>query len=253
MDPVEEQAQEIEILQSIYPDELEFLNDSQTQFQIRVDLDLQSDRKHSFYLIVKYPATYPEVTPNLSIEIAAQQGDEEEEVSQQQHANLSDGDESDEDSKNIQLALHMAETIDFTKEDLNKLLGKLNDEAQVNIGMPSIFTLVSVLKDEAECLFQQKLDFANQQFERKRKELEKIEQKKFQGTKVTKESWLEWRNKFREEMRFDKIDERKKFEMHGGRLTGKEIFERGLAGNEDDVEENEQEEKLADGVGKIAV
>ncbi|EDK46902.1 hypothetical protein LELG_05083 [Lodderomyces elongisporus NRRL YB-4239] len=250
MDPAEEQAQEIEILQSIYPDELEFLNDSQTQFQIQLNLDVPSERRHGLILVVKYPASYPEVIPDLRVEIVEQEDDEDDGQNSDE-----DDDEDDEERKATKLALHMAETIEFEREDLSKLLSKLNEEAELMLGMPSIFTLATVLKEEAENLFESKLDAAEKEFEKRRNEREKVEQQKFQGTKVTPENWLEWRNKFRAEMQVDKKDELRKQEMHNGRMTGKEIFEKGLAKeDEGDTETNgDDQDKLAEGVSKVTV
>lgn len=249
MDHQEEQTQEIEILQSIYPDELEFLNEAQTHFQIRINLDTESERKHALNLVVKYPKTYPEVVPELHIEVA-----EAEENEDGDYEGESDDDDEDEEAKQTRLALNMAETIEYERGDLSKLLSKLNEEAEIGIGMPSIFTLVTVLKDEAESLFNEKLTTKTKEFERKRNELEKIEQQKFQGTKVTPESFNQWRLKFRQEMKFEEKDELKMQQMHGGRLTGKQIFERGLAGTEEeDVNGGVEGDDLVEGVKNIAV
>lgn len=249
MDHQEEQTQEIEILQSIYPDELEFLNEAQTHFQIRINLDTESERKHALNLVVKYPKTYPEVVPELHIEVA-----EAEENEDGDYEGESDDDDEDEEARQTRLALNMAETIEYERGDLSKLLSKLNEEAEIGIGMPSIFTLVTVLKDEAESLFNEKLTIKTKEFERKRNELEKIEQQKFQGTKVTPESFNQWRLKFRQEMKFEEKDELKMQQMHGGRLTGKQIFERGLAGTEEeDVNGGVEGDDLVEGVKNIAV
>lgn len=249
MDHQEEQTQEIEILQSIYPDELEFLNEAQTHFQIRINLDTESERKHALNLVVKYPKTYPEVVPELHIEVA-----EAEENEDGDYEGESDDDDEDEEARQTRLALNMAETIEYERGDLSKLLSKLNEEAEIGIGMPSIFTLVTVLKDEAESLFNEKLTIKTKEFERKRNELEKIEQQKFQGTKVTPESFNQWRLKFRQEMKFEEKDELKMQQMHGGRLTGKQIFERGLAGTEEEEGNGGVEgDDLAEGVKNIAV
>ncbi|CCG24959.1 hypothetical protein CORT_0G02800 [Candida orthopsilosis Co 90-125] len=249
MDHQEEQTQEIEILQSIYPDELEFLNEAQTHFQIRINLDTESERKHALNLVVKYPKTYPEVVPELHIEVA-----EAEENEDGDYEGESDDDDEDEEAKQTRLALNMAETIEYERGDLSKLLSKLNEEAEIGIGMPSIFTLVTVLKDEAESLFNEKLTTKTKEFERKRNELEKIEQQKFQGTKVTPESFNQWRLKFRQEMKFEEKDELKMQQMHGGRLTGKQIFERGLAGTEEeDGNGGVEGDDLVEGVKNIAV
>ncbi|KAI5970219.1 GIR2 [Candida margitis] len=253
MDHQEEQSQEVEILQSIYPDELEFLNDSQTHFQIRTNLDTDSERKHALYLVVKYPKTYPEVVPDLHIEVAEVEGDRE---GDSDDAGYDDDEDEDEEAKQTRLALNMAETIEYERDDLSKLLSKLNEEAEISIGMPSIFTLVTVLKDEAESLFNDKLIAKTNEFERKRNELEKIEQQKFQGTKVTRESYNEWRLKFRQEMKFEEKDQLKMQLMHGGRLTGKQIFERGLAGTEEEDGAGNggiEGDELAEGVKNISV
>ena len=249
MDYQEEQSQEIEILQSIYPDEIEFLNDLQTHFQIRINLDTESERKHALKLVVKYPKTYPEVIPELHIEVAELEDDEGDDFQDDD-----EDDDEDEEAKQTRLALNMAETIEYERDDLSELLSKLNEEAEIGIGMPSIFTLVTVLKDEAESLFNEKLALKTKEFERKRQELEKIEQQKFQGTKVTPASFNEWRLKFRQEMKFEEKDELKRQQMHGGRLTGKQIFERGLAGTEEEEGNGGVEgDDLAEGFKNIAV
>ncbi|EGW30057.1 uncharacterized protein SPAPADRAFT_63673, partial [Spathaspora passalidarum NRRL Y-27907] len=191
MDPAEEQQQELEVLESIYPDELTVI--SPTHFIIRVQLDTPSQRKHYLDLIVRYPPTYPEVIPNLDLEIPEISEEEED-------SDDDDEDEDDDDTKAIKLALNMAEVIEFTRDELALLLSKLNEEAELNIGMPSVFALTTQLKDEAEALFVQILETRQKEYEREREEREREEQKKFIGTKVTKESYLEWRDKFRAEM-----------------------------------------------------
>ncbi|KAG7734931.1 hypothetical protein KL948_000497 [Ogataea haglerorum] len=200
MDYLEEQKQEIEILQSIYPDELERVSD--TEFRVSLLLDTSTDRKHTLILNVKYPETYPEVVPQLSIE--------------QEH------DEAPESTLNI------PETVEFDKDDLLDLLEAVNQNAEENVCMPSIFTLTSLLKEHAETLFQEKVAALEKKHEEDRRAREYEEQKKFSGTKVTKENYAQWRLKFRAEMGIDtRLKERFK-QMHQGKLTGKEIFERGL-------------------------
>ncbi|RLV89981.1 Protein GIR2 [Spathaspora sp. JA1] len=242
MDPAEEQQQELEVLESIYPDELTVI--SPTHFVIRVQLDTPSQRKHFLDLIVRYPPTYPEVIPNLDLEIPEDISDDEADEDDDEE------DEDDDDVKAMKLALNMAEIIEFTRNELALLLTKLNEEAELNIGMPSVFALTTQLKDEAEALFNQILETRQKEYEREREEREREEQKKFIGTKVTKESFLEWRAKFRSEMKFDEIDKQRFQQMHQGKLTGREIFEKGLAGAED---EDEDEVTAVEGVKKLAI
>lgn len=217
MDYKYEQQQELEVLQSIYPDELEII--SETHFTIRIGLDTQTDRTHTLLLDVRFPETYPEVVPRLAIEVI-----DEEPVSEEE-----DLDEED-DTKFVSLA----ETMDFDKTDLSTLLARLDEETELNVGTPSIFAITAILKDEAELLFQTKVDAAQKAYDDQLLAKEAEEQKKFHGTKVTKESFEKWRKTFREEM---KIDEQMKLrfeKLHNGKMTGRERFEKGLAGEADD-------------------
>lgn len=249
MDPVEEQQQELEVLESIYPDELTLLND--TTFIIRINLDTPSERKHALNLQVKYPPTYPEVIPELYLDIAEDQEEDESDEYDDDYYDDNDDDEDDEDTKAAKLALNMSETIEFTRTELNQLLGKLNEEAEMNIGMPSVFALTTLLKDEAELLFEQILKQKEQDYEHERELKEQEEQKKFIGTKVTKELFSKWRDEFRKEIKYDEQLLERFEKMHQGKLTGRQIFEKGLAGNEDDTNPNDDE--IVDSMKKVTV
>ncbi|KAG7663374.1 GIR2 [[Candida] subhashii] len=249
MDPVEEQQQELEVLESIYPDELTLLNE--TTFIIRINLDTPSERKHALNLQVKYPPTYPEVIPELYLDIAEDQEEDESDEYDDDYYDDNDDDEDDEDTKAAKLALNMSETIEFTRTELNQLLGKLNEEAEMNIGMPSVFALTTLLKDEAELLFEQILKQKEQDYEHERELKEQEEQKKFIGTKVTKESFSKWRDEFRKEIKYDEQLLERFEKMHQGKLTGRQIFEKGLAGNEDDTNPNDDE--IVDSMKKVTV
>ena len=222
MDPQEDQQLELEVLESIYPDDL--TKYSPTHFSIKLSLDTPSDRKHRLLLDVKYPADYPEVVPELDIIIPE---NEEEEISD---------DESDDETENeTKLMLNLSETIEFETEDIKQLVSKLAEEADLQVGMPSVFALATQLKDEAEQLFQNKLEQAQKKYDEDSLAKEMEEQKKFHGTKVTKDSWNEWRTKFREEMKIVERDLESFNKMHNGKLSGKEIFEKGLAGDDEDI------------------
>ncbi|CUM46073.1 uncharacterized protein AC631_03364 [Debaryomyces fabryi] len=223
MDPQEEQQLELEVLESIYPDEL--TKYSPTHFSIKLSLDTPSERKHRLLLDVKYPAEYPEVVPDLNIIIPEEE--EEEEISDE---------ESDEENENeTKLMLNLSETIEFDSNDVDQLVSKLIEEANLQVGMPSVFALTTQLKDEAEILFQNKLEQTQKKYDEDSLAREMEEQKKFHGTKVTKESWNEWRNKFREEMKIAERDLENFNKMHNGKLSGREIFEKGLAGDDEDI------------------
>lgn len=228
MDPLEEQTQELEVLESIYPDELEKF--TETHFSIKIKLDTSSNRVHVLELDIKYPPEYPEVVPELDITVAE---DEEEEYDSDDDNNGEDS-EDDEETKAAKKALNMSETIDFDGERLQKLKEKLEEEAEIQIGIPMIFALASQLKDDAEQLFEEMLSQSQEDYDKQLLIREKAEQKKFNGTPVTKETFTEWSLKFKDEMKFEEKLAEKFRLMHMGKYTGREIFEKGLAKEEDE-------------------
>ena len=144
---------------------------------------------------------------------------------------------NDEDSEDEGPRLgDLGEFVRFELADIRTLLLKIEDEAAAQIGIPSVFALTSQLKEEAESLFQAKLTKAQKEYETKLLAQEMEDQKKIDGTKVTKELWTKWRENLRKELKIDEKVAQAYQEMHGGRMTGREIFEKGLAGNEDDLE-----------------
>lgn len=223
MDPLEEQTQELEVLESIYPDELEKLSDN--QFNISISLDTPSSQKHKLILGVKYPPEYPEVVPELDINIGEYEDG----------GAALDSDE-DEETKETRRNINISETIRFNRSDADKLLAKLKEEADMQVGIPSVFALATQLKDEGEQLFLDKLNTLEKRREDQLKKLEFESSKKFMGTKITRENFIEWRNNLRKELKLDETYEALNKITHNGKLTGKEIFERGLA-QEDDIDD----------------
>lgn len=234
MDYAEEQSQELEILQSIYPDELELLNDTNTRFSINIALDTDCETKHAVKLEVVYPETYPDVVPDLDV-VAGEVDNSHLRIDY--FAQDKEDDEQEEEDDNFagsKKLVNLNERIRFNRADYTKLLGMLRSEAEENIGMPSVFSLASSLKDHAEELFKEKYEFEEQQILKAREEREALDQAKFNGTKVTPESFAGWRTKFRAEHGMDKrLNERYK-EMHDGKLTGKQIWDMGLASGVDE-------------------
>jgi hypothetical protein len=129
--------------------------------------------------------------------------------------------------------------------------------------MAMIFTLVSTLKDAAEQLMVDRQKQKNEVQEQVVRKAEEEENRKFFGTKVTSERFIEWQAKFKAEMEEkerlrreeEEAEEKKKGGAKGGarseekKLTGKELWERGLVGKEVDVDG----EDLAEGVKEIKV
>lgn len=171
-------------------------------------------------LDVKYTPTYPEEVPKLNVT-----------VDSEELPVPSDDEDDDADKSKL---VHLSEQIELGKLDATSLTKRLEEEAELNIGIPSVFALAALLKDEAEALFQAKLDAAQKKYEDELLAKEAEEQKKFFGTPVNKDTYSDWRAKFRKEMRIEELDRLRFEKMHNGKMTGREIFEKGLAGNEED-------------------
>lgn len=132
--------------------------------------------------------------------------------------------------------------------DKSRLLEALEPVIDENLGMAMVFTLVSTLKDSAELLIQERRTAVQALKEVEAAKAEEEENRKFHGTAVTRESFLEWREKFRAEMaEQEKRDQEEKEaedrKRRGGKveekkLTGRQIWEKGLAGRLEDDEED---------------
>lgn len=121
-----------------------------------------------------------------------------------------------------------------------------------------IFTLISALKDSADQLIAERLNEVQAVKDKEAAKLEEAENAKFHGEAVTKESFLAWRVKFRDEMDREE-EERRRVEEEGksrkvrieeGKMSGRELWERGLVGK---VEEEEGEEDMLRGVEGLKV
>jgi len=131
--------------------------------------------------------------------------------------------------------------------------------------MAMVFTLATVLKEAAEALVHERAQAVETEREKKLRAEEEKEMEKFRGNLVTKERFQEWRLKFRaeiEEARKKAEEEREQEEKgkKGGgggggggqgmglgkdgkekKLSGKELWERGLVGNVDEEEVDGEE------------
>ncbi|BGP23091.1 RWD domain containing protein [Rhodotorula toruloides] len=198
-DYAEERRSELEVLESIFSDELEVLSDERVS--VRVEPEVQSERDpHTLSLVVTYTPTYPDEPPELEIEVA------EGEVSEEEEGFLLEG---------------------------------LRTTAEENLGMAMVYTLALQLKELiAEMLVRRKERIAREDEERYRREEEAVAAKK-RGTPVTKESFSTWVTKFEfelaeqrrreEEERIKALPpkEREEARRWAAKLTGRQLFEQG--------------------------
>lgn len=129
-------------------------------------------------------------------------------------------------------------------EDKAQLLDSIAANIEENIGMAMIFALISTLKENTEQLILDRQNAAQDLKDQESKRLEELENAKFHGEAVTRESFLSWREKFRAEMEEKRVKEEteREAEMSKKRikteekLTGKELWEKGMVGK---IEEDE--------------
>ncbi|OTA52815.1 RWD-domain-containing protein [Hypoxylon sp. EC38] len=216
----EEQVEEREVLDSIFPDEITDISD--TEYRILIKLDLPDDDHHgsdeapeppTLILSVRYPENYPDEAPILDIS----------------------------SPQNATPYPHFS-----VSADKEQLLKGLEDTIQENLGMAMIFTLVTTLKEEAEQLIADRKAAAAKAHEEAILAAEREENKKFHGTPVTPETFMKWREGFLKEMEEkqrkeeeEKLAELKKAKVKEPvRLTGRQLWERGLVGKGDDEDDD---------------
>merc|ERR1712235_32028 len=174
----EEQEEEFEALQAIYP-EIERYEESPEQPLLIFAIDLASETEEnqlSVRLQISMPETYPEIAPECDV--------------------LEYSDSLDPaDCVNIEK---------FIRETCEDQLGEI-----------MCFTIISGVEDQ------------------RKQEEEEAAQKKFIGTRVTVESFLQWKEKFDAELEALKSQKQKELEAAmKGRLTGKQQFLQKKAGDE---------------------
>lgn len=197
---------------------------SETSYRISITLDppendVEEADQPGLVLQVSYPPEYPDVAPDLEITAPPNA------------------------PKHPRLDIH---------EDRSRLLDALQPAIEENMGMAMVFTLVSALKESAELLMAERVNAIHAQKEVEAAQAEEEENRKFQGSAVTPESFLEWRAKFLKEMEEEEQRRREEKEAEDRKnkkpsavardekkLTGKQLWERGLAGKGDFDEDEE--------------
>lgn len=176
---------------------------------------------------VSYPETYPDVAPNLDVSAPPN-------APPHPFINIS--------------------------EDKGRLLDSLTATIDESLGMAMVFTLVSTLKESAETLIAERQRQAQNVKDIEAAKAEEEENRKFHGTAVTRESFLKWRAKFRDEMeereRREKEEKeaeekKKRGRLEEKKLTGKQLWEGGMAGKVDEDDEGMQGEDV-DGIASAA-
>ncbi|KAG7469943.1 hypothetical protein MATL_G00134170 [Megalops atlanticus] len=184
----EEQRNELEAIESIYPDSFTVLSEDPVSFTITVASDAgENDETVEATLKFTYVEKYPDEPPLYEI--------------------------------------YSQENLD--EADVQDILSLLQQQAEENLGMVMIFTLVTAVQEKLNQIVDQIKNRREEEKRRKEKEAEEAEKVAFQGTVVTIENFLSWKAKFEQEMAELKRKKQKEEEQSGkAKLTGKQLFER---------------------------
>ena len=134
-------------------------------------------------------------------------------------------------------------------EDKPHLLSSIDETITESMGQAMIFTLISALRESAEQLIGERLDAVQAEKDKEAAKAEEAENAKFHGEAVTRESFLAWREKFRDEMEKEE-EERRRLEEEGksrkvkveeGKMSGRELWVRGLVGKMEEEEDGEED------------
>ncbi|KAL0984943.1 hypothetical protein UPYG_G00150800 [Umbra pygmaea] len=189
-DYADEQRYELEAIESIYPDSFTVLSETPTSFTITVTSEAgENDETVEVTLQFTYVEKYPDEAPLW--EIYSQENLEE--------------------------------------SDIQGILNILKLQAEENLGMVMIFTLVTAVQEKLNELVDEIKKRREEEKRRKEEAAEEAEKVRFQGTVVTIENFLSWKAKFDLEMAELKRKRMKEEEqLHSGKnkLTGKQQFER---------------------------
>ncbi|KAJ5107873.1 hypothetical protein N7456_004548 [Penicillium angulare] len=208
----EDQIEEREVLDSIFPDEITDI--SETSYKVSITLetpphDPEESEPPVIYLEVSYPDEYPDVAPELNISAPPNA------------------------PRYPRLDVY---------EDRDQLLQSLQEPIEENMGMAMVFTLVSALKESAEDLMVERANAVQVEREQVAAKLEAEENAKFQGTPVNRETFLTWMAGFQKEIKDEELrlkeekeaeDKKKKATKEEKKLTGRQLWERGLASKGD--------------------
>ncbi|KAJ2772530.1 rwd domain-containing protein [Coemansia nantahalensis] len=166
----EEQASELEILQSIYPTEL--TQHSATEFSISIAIDEEDVLPCTLDLAIAYTPEYPDELPGFSISVAEDE----------------DAPEPGETDAVLDAA------------DVATLGAAVRATGEESRGIAMVFSMAAALKEAAGQLLIDKTDDLKRKREARLQREIAAEQAKFVGTPVTRESFLAWKAAFDAEM-----------------------------------------------------
>jgi hypothetical protein len=143
--------------------------------------------------------------------------------------------------------------------DAPVLLAAATSAADENLGVAMGYAVVMAVKERAEALVAERAHAHRLAVEAEAERRDREDNARFRGEQVTRERFLAWREGFRAEMRAADEEEKRRAEEEAqgrkgavrkeeGRLTGRQLWERGLVGVA-----GEEEDDLGEGVEKLRI
>lgn len=250
-------SEELEVLESIYVDELEKVSAEELRIRIEPEEEVLpllfsiglepgqtptesvedgSPSPIVLSLHVEYTSDYPDAPPNMSIHVV-----------RDTKGILGPATEEDEEEDG-----EYASNAD--RPAVTELQAGLDEVAQESLGMAMVFTLASHLRESVTTLIQRRVQEIEAAASAKREAEIEAEAEKFRGTAVTPERFAEWRVKFLQEMaekekkeedaKLSKLSvrEREEYKKSKVKPSGRQLFEKGGTFEEDDAAEDGAQE-----------
>jgi len=182
----EEQSNEIDALESIYPDELTVISEKPFhQFTLSVisQYDGETVENATCDLQFTYTEKYPDELPIMEI----------------------------------------PEYENIDENEVDELLEFMKEQAEENLGMAVVFTVYSAVQEKLTDMVESHATQIEDEKERIIQEKEAEERKRFEGTRVTIESFLAWRETFDADMAVIKKKQGAE-KKDSTKPTGRELF-----------------------------
>ncbi|ETN61332.1 RWD domain-containing protein 1 [Anopheles darlingi] len=193
----EDQLNEIEALDSIYCGELEVEQTEPHKFRLPIattEYDTEVETEGlSCKLLFTYTEKYPDTAPLVEIE----------------------------DPENFQ--------DDYEQE----LLEHIHKTIEENLGIEMIFSLVSSAQEWLNVKYDELKNAAESAKEEAKRKVDEEEMKKFEGTRVTVETFMAWKTQF--ELDLGITERKEKILAENRKLTGRELFLNDNTLNESDL------------------
>ncbi|GAK63582.1 RWD-domain-containing protein [Moesziomyces antarcticus] len=248
-------AEELEVLESIYIDELEKISVEELHIRIEPEEEVLpllfsigiepgqaptesvedgSPSPIVLSLHIQYTPDYPDAPPNMSIHVLRDTKGVLGPV-------VSDDDDAEEESNS-------------DSPGVTELQQGLDEVAAESLGMAMVFTLASHLRESVTTLVQRRVAEIEAEASAKREAEIEAEAEKFRGTAVTPERFAEWRVKFQAEMaekekkeedaKMAKMSAKEREDYKKGKVkpSGKQLFEKGGTFEDDDAVDEEAQE-----------